>query len=71
MAETKVKLTSNQLGETREYEITHAQRILSMQSQNGGDWSLDDKHYTLNTNGTIEPASTGKAKGAKAEGPTD
>jgi hypothetical protein len=64
--ETKVKLTSKVLKETREYEITHAERILAAQRLHGGDWVLDDKQFTLKKNGTIEPASTGKGQSSQA-----
>jgi hypothetical protein len=64
--ETKVKLTSKLLKETREYEITHAERILAAQPVHGGDWVLDDKQFTLKKNGTIEHAGTGKGQSSQA-----
>lgn len=56
---TMVRLTCPSLGE-REFEVSHAERLLSM--QNNGGWQLSDKEYEYK-NGSISRKAN---KGAKA-----
>lgn len=57
---TLVTLKCEALGE-RKFEITHAERLLSMRI-NGG-WYLEDKDFELNENGTISRRSKKESKG--------
>jgi hypothetical protein len=43
--QTKVALRADSLGVTREFEITHAERLLTM--QNNGGWYLATEDYEL------------------------
>jgi hypothetical protein len=56
----KVKLTADSLGETREFEFSHAQALLELQAKrNYDDWKLDDNRYTLE-DGIIKPSGNTK-----------
>ena len=60
MAETKVKLHSEELGETREHSIEHAERLFKLKVKH--DWTIADKNFELNTHGNIVRISTAKNK---------
>ena len=60
MAKTSfVTLSVN--GFKREFEITHAERLLGM--RNNGGWVLDDNRYELSSNGTLFKRSSKKSSG--------
>lgn len=60
--ESKVKLYSAELDETREHGIEHANRIFKYKHAHG--WELKDDNYELNKNGIITKRDTKKAQGA-------
>lgn len=67
--ETKVTLYSKSLDESREFDITHAQKIVdSRVKHNLGDWVVKDENFT-EKDGTIKSRDTGKDKGSKAKEP--
>ncbi|MEI8142841.1 MAG: hypothetical protein WCG90_08245 [Chitinophagia bacterium] len=65
--ETLVKLASQSLNEERDFKIGHAEKIIASQKIHGGDWQLVDKKFILKEDGSIEPASTGKAEDSVAK----
>lgn len=63
---SKVKLTTDKLPETREFDIEHAQKLLDYQRKNNlNDWKLDDNLYTLE-DGIIKPVES--IEGAEKHG---
>lgn len=60
--ESKVKLYSADLDETREHNLEHANRIFAYKHNHG--WELKDNNYELNENGIITKRDTSKAQGA-------
>lgn len=69
MEETKVTLYSKQLDESREFGITHAQKIVESKNAGLGDWEVKDENFT-EKDGTIKQRSTGPNKSTKAKEPT-
>lgn len=60
---TTILLRCKALGD-REFEISHAERLLNM--ANNGGWELADKNYELK-DGNLVRRNTNKGKGAKEE----
>jgi hypothetical protein len=72
MAETKVKLKSESLGETRDFDILHAEALLKCQEKLQHDWVLSDNNFTY-ANGTInrtnkKPAQSTDQRAQSQEG---
>lgn len=52
----KVKLTADSLGETRAFDLSHAQDLLDFEKKiEAKTWKLDDPNFTLDENGSIKP----------------
>ncbi len=72
--ETKVTLRANILDETREFDISHAEKILKENPGTDGYWELSDDKFTLNANGTIEhrgPKETNRPQKQKPDPQSD
>ncbi len=67
MAETTVKLSS-EAAKDREFEISHAQRLLDLERKHGfSNWKLTDNKFMLK-DGIIQRANNKPDKGTEGKG---